>query len=314
MQTIIGAFDDKARAHAAREKLVSAGFDRSDVHVEEGDAGDLARETSSSSRGAEVEKPGAIRSFFSSLFGDEDRSDWSSDYNEAVRRGSAVVVVDAENETQAEQAAEILDELGAYDVKDRARQWQAGGGTGSGMTKETLSSTGAAATDKPGVLNVVQEELRVGKRTLDRGGVRVIQRVSQKPVREIVRLREEHAVVERRPVDRPATAQDLANFKEGSIEVRETTEEAVVAKEARVVEEVRVGKEVREREETIEDQLRRTDVDVERVQGRSEERERAYAADRKDRPEPSERERDASAAPGSPSEGKKTVRKNSPKS
>ena len=192
----------------------------------------------------------------------------------------------------------ILDDMGAYDVKDRARQWQASGWTGSDATKESISSTGTGTTGKSGVLNVVQEELRVGKRTLDRGGVRVIQRVSQKPVREIVRLREEHAVVERRPVDRPATAEDLAGFKEGSIEVRETSEEAVVAKQARVVEEVRVGKEVREREETIEDQVRRTDVDVERVQGRSEERERAYAAERKDRPELSERERDASTTPG----------------
>lgn len=53
-------------------------------------------------------------------------------------------------------------------------------------------------------------------------------------------------------------------------------EEPVVAKTARIVEEVRVGKEVREREETIEDTLRRKDVEVQRLSG---ERERAVASD-----------------------------------
>lgn len=47
------------------------------------------------------------------------------------------------------------------------------------------------------VLDVVQEELDVGKRQVDRGGVRVTQRVSEKPVRELIQLREERAVDER---------------------------------------------------------------------------------------------------------------------
>jgi stress response protein YsnF len=99
-------------------------------------------------------------------------------------------------------------------------------------------------------------------------------------VREVVRLREERAVVERRAVDRPATAGDLSTFKEGTLEVREKVEEPVVAKSARVVEEVRVGKEVREREEAIEDTVRRKDVDVQQLEGsRNIERERAVASD-----------------------------------
>jgi len=48
--------------------------------------------------------------------------------------------------------------------------------------------------------------------------------------------------------------------------VRDTAEEAVVAKDARVVEEVAVGKEASDRTETISDSVRRTDVDVETVE------------------------------------------------
>src|SRR5712671_2779741 len=89
---------------------------------------------------------------------------------------------------------------------------------------------------------VVQEELQVGKRAINVGGLRVIKRMSETPVSEIVKLREERATIERRPVDRDATEADFENFEEGTIEVREMSEQAVVGKTARVVEEVVVGK------------------------------------------------------------------------
>ncbi|HYP52800.1 MAG TPA: YsnF/AvaK domain-containing protein [Pyrinomonadaceae bacterium] len=108
---------------------------------------------------------------------------------------------------------------------------------------------------------VVEEQLEVGKREVERGGVRVESRVTERPVEEQVHLREERVNVERRPVDRPVTNADAA-FREGTIEVTERAEEAVVAKQARVVEEVVVNKEVGERTETVRDTVRRTDVDV----------------------------------------------------
>ncbi len=113
---------------------------------------------------------------------------------------------------------------------------------------------------------VVEEQLEVGKREVERGGVRVESRVEEVPVEEQVTLREEHVRVERRPVDRPVEAADAA-FKEGTLEVTERAEQAVVGKQARVVEEVVVGKEVAEHTETVRDTVRRTDVNVEEVEG-----------------------------------------------
>jgi stress response protein YsnF len=255
MQTIIGAFDDYAQAGRAVEALLQRGFSREDVHVERQEASRQVQDTS--------EREGGIAGIFATLFGDDDTTPRHADtYDEAVRRGSSVVVVDARDDQQAEDAATCLHELGAFDVDERARQWRAEGWTG-----------------KEGVLEVVQEDLKVGKRSLDRGGVRVVQRVSEKPVREVLRLREERAVVDRRRVDRPAEAGDLQNFREGTVaEVREMAEEPVVSKSARVVEEVRVGKQVNEREEVVEDKLRRKDVDVQQL-GREGQRERAVASD-----------------------------------
>jgi uncharacterized protein (TIGR02271 family) len=308
VQTVIGAFDDTATAQRAVERLTQAGFPREDVHLQhEQGSGDLTGQTSlsstpstsSTSSTTSIQQP-KKGGFFATLFGMGDYDDDTArqspyaeqayTYDEAVRRGSAVVVVDVDSETEADKASSLLHEAGAVDVDERSRQWRAEGwqppvsGSSQGLTGDRQNMTG----DNDQVLDVVEEHLDVGKRTVNRGGVRVVQRVSSKPVREVVRLREEHAVVDRRPVDRVASEQDLTNFREGTVEVRETVEEPVVAKTARVVEEVRVGKEVREREETIEDTVRRKDVEVERLEGsdrmgdrttdRMSERERAVAS------------------------------------
>jgi uncharacterized protein (TIGR02271 family) len=112
---------------------------------------------------------------------------------------------------------------------------------------------------------VIQEELKVGKREVQRGGVRIYQRVVETPVNETVGLREEHVNVERHAVDRPVSAADVNAFQETTIELRESAEEAVVEKTARVVEEVVVGKEVTQRQENISDTVRRTEVEVEQL-------------------------------------------------
>ncbi len=50
---------------------------------------------------------------------------------------------------------------------------------------------------------VVQEELQVGKREVERGGMRIYSRVTERPIEETVRLHEEEVSVARRPVNRP---------------------------------------------------------------------------------------------------------------
>ena len=69
--------------------------------------------------------------------------------------------------------------------------------------------------------------------------------------------------MERRTVNRPVTAADEALFAERTIEATETSEEAVVAKEARVVEELVVRKDAEERVQTVQDTVRRTEVEIE---------------------------------------------------
>ena len=134
---------------------------------------------------------------------------------------------------------------------------------GSSMTGS--STLGSQQRDTSTAIPVVQEQLKVGKREVQRGGVRVYSRIVETPVDESIGLREEHVNVERRPVNEPISGADATAFKEQSIEMRETAEEAVVQKSARVVEEVMVNKEVTQREQQIHDTVRHTEVEVEQL-------------------------------------------------
>lgn len=135
------------------------------------------------------------------------------------------------------------------------------------MPKQTAQAKHVAGVTREAnegeiVLPIIEEELAVGKRTVESGAARIRTSIKETPVEESVTLREEHVHVERHKVDRPIDNADAA-FREGTIEMTEKAEVPVVAKEARVVEEVVVGKQVSEREETVRDTVKRTEVDVE---------------------------------------------------
>ena len=115
-------------------------------------------------------------------------------------------------------------------------------------------------------VQVVEEELEVGKRKVATGGVRVTSSVSEVPVEETVTLREEKVSAERKNVDRELSPEEAeAAFKGGTVEAMGTSEQAEVTKQARVVGEVSIGKQTKEREETVRDTVRRTEVDVEQI-------------------------------------------------
>jgi len=131
-------------------------------------------------------------------------------------------------------------------------------GTGRGAMREgTGELTTPAGTEER--IPLVEETLRVGKRQVVEGRVRIRSYVIETPVTETVRLRDEHVQVERRPVDRPISADGDA-FRERELEATETREEAVVSKDARIREELVMRRTADERDETVKDTVRRTEV------------------------------------------------------
>ena len=152
-------------------------------------------------------------------------------------------------------------ELEMTDAANAATSYDQPLARNTGETKHVAGVTRAANTDDEIVIPIIEEQLRVGKRTIESGAARVSTKITEQPVTETVNLREENVTVERRPVDR-AVENAPAAFKEGTIEITEMAEVPVVAKEARVVEEVVVGKNVTEHEETVKETIKRTEVDV----------------------------------------------------
>ena len=135
-----------------------------------------------------------------------------------------------------------------------------------GSTDTIAAGTAAQSTPaRPGAdtIKVLQERLRIGKREVAAGSVRVRSYVIERPVEEQVRLHEERINVRRTPVDRAATGAEDTLFQERTIEARAMSEEAVINKEVRIVEEIGLEKETTERTETVRETVRETKVELE---------------------------------------------------
>jgi uncharacterized protein (TIGR02271 family) len=237
-QTVIGIFENTNEAQEAKAYLEANGFSRENVDISTSGGAEYGNTNGTNQEEGFGDK---ISSFFSSLFDDEDEAEM---HTAAASKGTTVTVHTL-TEDETLQAVQILDNHGAVDVNEYSEKVRTAGENGK--------------------IEVINEELQVGKREVETGGVRLRSRIVERPVEESIRLREEHVSVERTPVDRVASESDFANFKEGTIEEIERAERPVVAKEARVVEEVSLGKDVDEREETINDTVRHTEVDTENI-------------------------------------------------
>lgn len=284
--TLVAVFDNNADAQSAMDELLASGFSRQDVRMSSGGSTDTTL-TGSSTPTTTTSDTGfgsSIKHFFSDLFGSDDHDTaHMSRYEGAVSSGKCVVTLSADSLPEVERAADIVERFGPIDIDEHsdATGMAAGAmGTSSGLRQAAPMS--AQSANLPGStartdslqrdtatqsIPVVEEQLKVGKREVQRGGVRIFSRVVETPVNESVNLREEHVDVQRRSVDQPISPADAAAFKEQTIEMRETAEEAVVQKSARVVEEVTVGKQVNQRQEQIKDTVRHTEVEVERLGG-----------------------------------------------
>jgi uncharacterized protein (TIGR02271 family) len=260
MRTIIGIFDDDKEAELAILDLEKAGAspsdisvisteplttDLADIHLNQleveghglvGACGPLSTYlTQSSALGAPDAMVAALERMGLS-------SSYAQSYVDAIGRGltfEAVLVQD----DKADEALAIM----------RAHAQP--------LTEPTSGRlAGEAAANA--ILPVVTEELKVGKRQIETGGVRVSSKVTETPVEADIKLRKERIDLESRPADRPVSPADAA-FEERTIDVVATSEEPVIEKRARVVEEIIVRKDVDTSTETVHDTLRRTDVSLE---------------------------------------------------
>jgi uncharacterized protein (TIGR02271 family) len=280
-KTIVGTFETMDDAQRVGVALEQGGVDRRQIEIiDSASAGEYEGRWSREHRGSSG-------GFWSWLFGGDDieaergrgfPEDDARSYTEGLTRGDVLIVVTTSDD-RADRVRQLMEQHGAQDVESDVAEEPSVDASHTGVRSMGASETGPmgaasgtgtrsrGAGEDEQVIPVVEEQLKVGKRSVSRGGVRVYSHVSERPVEAHIRLREERIRIERRPVDRPLTGTPTGAFKEQTIDLTESVEEPVVQKQAQVVEEVSVSKDVHERDETVRDKARRTDVEVQRTGG-----------------------------------------------
>ncbi len=257
--TVIGIFRTGEEAQYAANQLKKHGIEAGNIDLSARPAGkDYTHDD-------EYHNENAITRFFDNLFGDDEDEKRKNMYCDVATRNS-LLTVHAKSKAEAEKALTALNNAGAIDIEGDYNHYQKA--TSSEHKDYSLDhynkyrETGHTGEQSA---KVIKEEMHVGKQDTVTGGARLRSYMIEKPVEETVRLRVEHAYVERQPVNRAATEADFANFKEGEISVTEHAERATMSKDAKVVEEVKLGKTTEYQKQTIKDTVRETKVEVEKT-------------------------------------------------
>lgn len=250
MKVVYGMFDRYDQAKRAMDDFVRAGMPAKSVGVLTGQAigGDRAMSA--------FEVPGVGRltanDSMRELFEASPRSDG---VREALIR-CGVPRGEVDRYTDEIRRGAVFEAIAVDDnMENNAREI---------MTRHTRRGEDASLDDI--IVPVIREELKIGTREVDAGGVRISSHVREVPVERTVTVREEWVTVERRIIDRPVNEKDGA-FQDRTFDLKTMIEEPVVTKHAHVVEEIRVHKDRNERVEKISDTLRHTDVQLSDLPG-----------------------------------------------
>jgi uncharacterized protein (TIGR02271 family) len=240
-EKLVTLYDNAAHADAAKHELESAGFSSSEISI-----------INSKSLGMPSEK---LREpdVWQELFGREIQQHEATLYGKSVDSGGAVLIVRLP-ETDAARATRILKAHQSVDLHKRAEE--------EGLIK-TSPKAAAATSPMPveEVLELSEEQINIGKRLVQGGATRIRRFVTETPVEAQVTLHEEHARVFRRAI----TDQDC--WADKTIEIPDMTEEPVVTKSVHVAEEVVIQREGSDQVKTLQDKVRRQQVQVEHVEG-----------------------------------------------
>ena len=182
--------------------------------------------------------------------------------------------IDADAEISDAQEAEIFRYYGGArgtattTASTRATETTstAGAATAGLATGATGSTTKAAAgTAKTGddiEVPLTEEQVKIGKRTVDAGQVRLRKVIRTEIVNQPVEVRREDVVVERVSADQVHAGTAASNFTEEVIDVPLTREEVVVQKDAKVTGAVRLHKTAEAETQTVSETVRKEDVEV----------------------------------------------------
>ncbi|WP_276122102.1 DUF2382 domain-containing protein [Pararhizobium qamdonense] len=193
--TITAFYDDRSEAESAIERLAAAGIPRSSIQI--------IADTTGTTTPIEEEK--GFWAYLGELFlADDDRTT----YAEGIRRGGYLVTVAGYPLDLHDAALDILDDEGSINLDERVKAWESEGWlreNSNGALAESYYDRGSGSASASTLDADDEEELRIGKRDVSNGRVKVRSYVTETPVSENVSFRNENVEVTRGTVDRPLT-------------------------------------------------------------------------------------------------------------
>jgi len=267
-EKIVTLFDSAIQAEAAKRNLVKAGFSDRDISLISGER--LQQE------GQSIRHP----SLWQRLFGHDVDKDEADVYTRAMDKGGVVLTIRTEEEKLA-RAMTILHSHDSVDVPSRMQSSVNNGTTAPGINPTAGKQFAGETNDRPAeplrtsltgdeseadILRLAEEQVEVGKRLVSEGSTRVRRYTVTDTVSEDISLHEQHADIFRRSVNEPALAGEV-DWSEKTVEVAETHEQPVINKTTHVKEEVVVRTDGSDRTETINDTVRRQEVDIDHARG-----------------------------------------------
>ncbi|MFW0699423.1 YsnF/AvaK domain-containing protein [Pantoea sp. R13S299] len=267
-EKIVTLFDSAIQAEAAKRNLVKAGFSDRDISLISGER--LQQE------GQSVRHP----SLWQRLFGHDVDKDEADVYTRAMDKGGVVLTIRTEEEKLA-RAMTILHSHDSVDVPSRMQSSVENGTTAPGIIPTAGKQFAGETNDRPAeplrtsltgdeseadILRLAEEQVEVGKRLVSEGSTRVRRYTVTDTVSEDISLHEQHADIFRRSVNEPTLAGEV-DWSEKTVEVAETHEQPVINKTTHVKEEVVVRTDGSDRTETINDTVRRQEVDIDHARG-----------------------------------------------
>lgn len=280
--TIVGLFDEEESAQYLHDEIKKRGIKERDVELLNWKRLDERSDPWNLNLGERNDKDlGDNLASHLRNWGVSDKD--SRDFARAVRQGGNIVLARCGDDHKIDEITQLMEKKEAVDLDERREMWRNGGmhdeptqdsvhlendmhDRYQGASEDVASAARInTPMNHPGEgLQEAHEELKIGKRRVATGKVRLHKHVEEEAVDEDITLRSDKIDIERRPIDRVEGADiDPDLFEDETVEFTEYAEEPIVEKEVRIDDEFVAKRSVEEHEETIHDTVRRAVVDIE---------------------------------------------------
>jgi len=176
MKTIVGLYQDRETASEVVQELVNYGLSQDIISLVTNNSASNLRET---------------------LIADGVVATEAQAYAEGVRQGGSLISVQVDDD-ETNDVVEIMNRYRPLDIHNQSAALKSTTQRVADKPSTKVDSKSKQSVNEQGDVNIpiVEEELTVGKRQVDQGGIRVHTRIEEQPVEQQVTLHKEEVNVE----------------------------------------------------------------------------------------------------------------------